>query len=613
VEAYQGPTGSDVGRGNAGGYVNIATKTPHLGDSYAGSIGFASGERQRYTADINQQIPAGNNGDFLDGTALRLNLMYQDGGVPGRDIVERNSFGIAPSLAFGLGTDTRAIFSFQHVVEDNIPDYGLPAIAGRPLPGINREWFYGNVADHEDLRQDAFTARFEHDINENLTIRNQTIYIQNSADVNGLAPVYRSPAAAAPKDVVTFSRQANGLKDFDTFSNQTSISAKFQTGELKHNLVGGIEFTAESQQVHTYKNSAVPAIPNLPGPFVPNPYDPIAQPPIDRKVIQQGETFTTGLYAFDTVEIGKHWIVTGGLRSDIYEAEYYARNTSGVATGPFNGSDTLFSGKIGLTYKPVEEGSIYLAYSSTQPPPGTAAVSEGAGTTGGTGSTATGNNNFNSDPQISKNIELGAKWDFFNSALTLSGAVFHTRNENVIYVSDTVPTTVYSYDGAQEVNGVTLGAAGKISENWQVLANVAFLDATLDQPGATATAFRGTGTVPIDGNRLARTSEFSGSLWTTYKLPKGFTVGAGIRYQGTTYTSTNNFVSIAPYAVVDSMGQYDVNEHLNLRLNVYNLLDREYVATSGGGGGGGAGNALVGGHATYGQPISFAFSTNFSF
>ena len=36
VEVYLGPTGSDVGRGNAAGYVNMATKTARLGDSYGG-------------------------------------------------------------------------------------------------------------------------------------------------------------------------------------------------------------------------------------------------------------------------------------------------------------------------------------------------------------------------------------------------------------------------------------------------------------------------------------------------------------------------------------------------------------------------------------------------
>ncbi len=36
VEVFLGPTGTDVGRGNAAGYVNMTTKTPAVQNRYAG-------------------------------------------------------------------------------------------------------------------------------------------------------------------------------------------------------------------------------------------------------------------------------------------------------------------------------------------------------------------------------------------------------------------------------------------------------------------------------------------------------------------------------------------------------------------------------------------------
>src|SRR4029453_13445233 len=38
VEVFMGPTGSDVGRGTAAGYVNMQSKAPHLGAAYAASM-----------------------------------------------------------------------------------------------------------------------------------------------------------------------------------------------------------------------------------------------------------------------------------------------------------------------------------------------------------------------------------------------------------------------------------------------------------------------------------------------------------------------------------------------------------------------------------------------
>ncbi|MFT4176555.1 MAG: TonB-dependent siderophore receptor [Luteolibacter sp.] len=598
VEAFQGPTGSDIGRGNGAGYINLQTKTPHLGNSYAGSLGYASRDRQRYTIDINQEIP--ENIEWLKGAAFRLNGLYQDGGVAGRDWVEKNVWGIAPSLAFGLGTEFRSTFSYQHIEEDNIPDYGIPSYLGRKLPGASEKWFYGNLNDHEDLTQDSFTARFEYDVTSDITIRNQTSYSKNSADLDGLNPQYSNSTG-----LVSFVRQTNGMREFEIFSNQTSVNAEFTTGKLKHALVGGIEYTKEKQDTRNYLTptpAPVPPVAPSPigAPWKPNPHLNLSSRKKDPNFYQIGETETIGAYLFDTVKFGEKWMLSGGLRVDSYDAEYKTRSTAGVVTGPVKTDDEIYSGKVALTYKPVEEGSVYVGYSATQTPPGTANVFEGVGRTGIILDEGTGNNSVNSDPQESYNVELGTKWDFFNSKLTLSSAIFHTENQNVIY---TDPISGLPTDsGAQKVDGITFGATGRITDNWNIIANATWLDARIDQPNHAQ-----------DGNTVPRTPEFSGSLWTTYQLPKGFTIGAGVRYQGKTYVGTNNVVDIPAYVVFDGLVQYDVTENMNLRLNIYNLLDREYVATSGGGGGGGGGSATSGGHIKYGDPLSFAFSANFTF
>ena len=107
VEVYLGPTGSDVGRGNAAGYVNMATKTPQIGSTYSGALTYGSAESVRATADVNVQLPLGEPGSWLAGSAVRLNALWQDGGVAGRDYAENQRKAIAPSLALGLGTATR--------------------------------------------------------------------------------------------------------------------------------------------------------------------------------------------------------------------------------------------------------------------------------------------------------------------------------------------------------------------------------------------------------------------------------------------------------------------------------------------------------------------------
>ncbi len=75
------------------------------------------------------QLPLGEPGSWLAGTALRLNALWQDGGVAGRDYAENERKAIAPSLALGLGTPTRVTVSGQFTRQDNVPDYGIPGAA----------------------------------------------------------------------------------------------------------------------------------------------------------------------------------------------------------------------------------------------------------------------------------------------------------------------------------------------------------------------------------------------------------------------------------------------------------------------------------------------------
>ena len=94
VEVFMGPTGSDVGRGTAAGYVNMQTKTPHLGSSTSAAFGCRASEQRRLTRrlQLGGAARAAVSG-WLSKSAFRLNVLWQDGGVPGRDVVELESVG----------------------------------------------------------------------------------------------------------------------------------------------------------------------------------------------------------------------------------------------------------------------------------------------------------------------------------------------------------------------------------------------------------------------------------------------------------------------------------------------------------------------------------------
>ena len=108
VEVLQGPSSVTFGRGSTGGVVNQATKAPQLQKFVRGDVDFGTDLTRRVALDIGAPVP-----QLGERSAFRVNLMGNENNTAGRDIAENRRFGIAPSLSLGLGTPTRATFSYS--------------------------------------------------------------------------------------------------------------------------------------------------------------------------------------------------------------------------------------------------------------------------------------------------------------------------------------------------------------------------------------------------------------------------------------------------------------------------------------------------------------------
>jgi catecholate siderophore receptor len=566
VEVFMGPTGSDVGRGTAAGYVNMQTKTPHLGTAHSGTIAYGNSNRARLSADLNWARPDASEG-WWGRSAFRLNALWQDGGVPGRDEVQQESRGVAPAVAFGLGTSTRLTLAAQVLRQENLPDYGIPGAAWvdepltpttvqAPAP-VDQSNYYGSNSryDYDRASQDSYTARIEHDLNRQVSMRNQTRYNRTSREA--VVSAIQNPAAYNPAtNLVTIARQGNERAN-NILSNQTSLNAGFSTGHLRHSTALGLEYTFEQQFSPTLGGLGTRAPVDI---FFPNVDEPVVgYAPARTGAFTKGTTSTVGAYLFDTVDIGARWQVVGSVRVERYDTTYRAVNATGATTTDLDGADVLLSGKAGVVYRLTETGNVYVSYGTTVTPPGSANFA--------LSSQANNQNNPSVEPQESANFEVGTKWDVAANRLSLTGAVFRTRNKNVIYTVDAAAVPpVYNQDDAQLVRGVTVGAMGRVTQWWDVLANFGYLDATFESQSPLT-----------NGNRLTLTPEFSSSVWSTFRLPNGVRLGGGVRHTGDVWVNAANTIRSPGYALVDALAEYEVNAHLTLRLNVYNLFDETYI------------------------------------
>jgi catecholate siderophore receptor len=378
----------------------------------------------------------------------------------------------------------------------------------------------------------------------------------------------------------TFKDQTNRI-----LTNQLNFTVNFGTGSVTHDLSTGIELTREELGTGGYAaldgSAWTPA--NL---YDPNPDTAIGLVIGDNGTWSRARTDTAGVYAFDTMKFGEHWMFIAGGRLDQYNTEFESvvacggRNTPAcgdLPTGaPVPGLDAnkrgnLASYKLGMVYKPAANGSVYANFATGSEPPGGNNLAFNA--------SASNADNPIFDPQKARTVEVGAKWNVFGDQLRLTGALFRTVVSNLV-AQDPVDLQYYQI-GHERVQGIELGAVGQFTRHWAVSAGYTLMNTRADG-GIVSSATTPSAPATDGSGRLAYTPRSSFTAWSTWRLPHHVTVGAGARYSGEMQRGHDGAIGTPAftdaYWVFDGMASYGINRHALLQLNVYNLFDKRYVA-----------------------------------
>lgn len=612
VEILRGPGSTFSGRGVAGGAINIVTKqATTAGNFYNMDTTFGTDQTKRVTLDVNQVVSP----TF----AVRAGGLFQDANVAGRDFVKDNRDGAFVATTWKPTDAIKITTDYIHTELTGVPDFGVPyyrpsttSTAGGPFPdfGVNRNNWYGQInRDFYRTGQDIGTLNAEVQITPDLMVSNKFRASRSTQNYVGTLPESPTLAPSAPFTAYTLTMNPQSrLQITDVLANQTEATYKFQdTVGFKHTALAGIEVDRERSSIDKYlgltsEGNGIPTSPSgsPTGVSVFSPQDTylpgkaLALAGLPTKI---GIDTVSG-YVMDSANYRDLLILNGGFRYDNYNINTSGYGTVGGASrfGQQSAEFLIPNFNLGLTLKPLPNGSVYVAYATSANPVG--AEFDGTSTAyGGLSPVLNGSSNQIFGPEKNKAIEVGTKWELFDRHLLLTAALFQTEKENARESRNitaatatatcpypvTVPPTTGTVScitagAAYRIRGIDLGVGGKITDKWSVFGGLVLMQSEVTKSLAPSPNIA---LYPTNvGRPLANIAHQSFSLLSKYQVNDIWELGGQAVYRSQIYGGTllaaNQGTSIPGYWRFDAFAEAKINKNWQVKLFVNNIFDKRY-------------------------------------
>lgn len=598
IEILKGSASMLFGKGSTGGVINQVSKQPFLMDQHELTVTVGSGESRRVAGDFNWKTD--------ESAAFRLNLMTHQADNWGAKVDKK---GVAPTYRWGIGERDEYSVGLYHLETMGRPLYNHPWLidngttvasnnsAGTLTPVLAANNFYGLSSDY--LRTQTTYATFSHkrllDAGGELktTIRQghyerdlwaHAVSWCNSPTATPTTAAGWAQRAACPgqgpitslsqvTDSTVLTRNGKGRRGVSNLTQAAlEYTGDFQAWGKKHDLIAGADLVRDI----AWRNNSIggatlynaganslatatvdPAYTTLVG----TPDDGEARADTRAVAMNRFRAHTLGVYAQDMIHLSDQVKVLGGVRLDRFAATY-----TDTASNQFSMGENLFSPRLGAIWQPNEAASYYVSY-------GTSYNTSGDTYQYAINAALSGNNLtlVNTPPEKSRNLEIGGKWDVFDSKGLLGIALFHSEKFNERNTDVDSAANQYLLSGKRHATGMEFNFAGRITPLWEVFYNHTWIpEAKIDVSSAT-------GNSQQQGDRSALTPKHSASLWSTYRVAPKWRVGGGLNYRSEQYPDQNRNVVAPAFTTVDAMIEHTLNDKMVAKVNVSNLTNKLYA------------------------------------
>ena len=541
VEALKGSNAMIFGRGGGGGIINqVRREAPW---SKVGTLTLEGGsfEHKRGTLDVGGPLGAS--------VAIRLDGVYEKsrGFRDGSHLSRR---GVTPTATILTGAGTIVRLDYENFRDERNVDRGIPSFRGAPSSAPVTTFFGDPRVSGAHAEVNAGSIVLDRALGGGLSLRNRTRAVHYDKFYQNVFP----GGLDASGTEVTL-RGYNNATDRVNLFNQTDLTGTLVTGAVRHTVLAGAELSR--QRTENFRNTGYfdgsATATSTPVPFA-SPTSAVnvtfrqSASDADNRV----RADVGALYVQDQVEFTPRWQAIAGVRVDAFTVRYHD-NRNGQELERY---DRLVSPRAGLIFKPVTPASLYASYGVSHLPGSGDQFSSLTATT------------QTLEPERFRNYELGAKWDV-RPALALTGALFQLDRSNSTAPDPLDPQRTIQ-TGAQRTTGFELGVTGEVSAAWQLVAG--FSSQTARIRSRTSSGAEGA-TVP-----LVPHSTFS--IWNRVQVAPLVAVGAGAVHQARMYAALDNTVTLPAFTRYDGALYVTLPLGTRAQLNVENLFDTRYYATS---------------------------------
>ncbi|WP_312665443.1 TonB-dependent siderophore receptor [Pantoea sp. CTOTU49201] len=542
VEVLKGSSSLLYGILNPGGIINLVSKKPQ----YQWNT-HISGESSSFgggTGMVDVTGPLGNGFAFRMVAERQREDYWRNFGVNEHTL-------LAPSLSW---YGDRANFNVSYVeYKYDVPyDRGTAFIGGKPVDiPYNRR--LDDYANHAWGKNKRLNVSYGYNLDDVWETHLNYGWMQRRYDSNEV----RATAINTSTGIV--SRRADANRGFNHQTEYVSwdISGSPTLAGMQHDLLLGVDYEQnETYKARSYRGSVSRSF---------NMYDPVyGEEPIlsdstynDSISNLRTNLYSRSLFAKDSIHLTDKWIAVLGGRF-----QRYTQTSSNGFIDPettLNDRGNAFLPQLGVVYKVLPDVSLYGSYSKSFTP-----------------STQTDDNGDVASTEKGSTWEVGSKWQVApNLAATLA-----------LYRIDETDMSIFINGVTRNIpkarsTGAELEINGEITPDWNLIANYSY-----DKTEIVADNVNPDNV----GNRLVNAPTNMGSLYLSHTLrfswlPGELRFGGGGRYVGTRAGDPENSFVMPAYTVADAFIAWDsqlIGKHTQLKLNVKNLLNREYYESSAG-------------------------------